>query len=197
MKRCPKCSTVKEAKEFSVSVASKDGLGSYCKDCAKSYNKKRYREKNVYAKILPAKRVDGKYHCRHCNQYFDRTDMHISKQGEYEGATYCKNCAPVVRNMRQLKKYGLTIDQYMTLLESQNYSCKLCQRQDTTFRKRLSVDHDHNCCPGESSCGKCIRGLLCHHCNAGLGNVKDSIETLQKMINYLQSGYVDITQKPL
>jgi hypothetical protein len=28
------------------------------------------------------------------------------------------------------------------------------------------VDHDHACCQKKNrSCGKCIRGLLCHTCN--------------------------------
>jgi hypothetical protein len=27
------------------------------------------------------------------------------------------------------------------------------------------VDHDHNCCPGQRSWRKCIRGILCHVCN--------------------------------
>jgi hypothetical protein len=31
------------------------------------------------------------------------------------------------------------------------------------------VDHDHGCCPGRKSCGKCTRGLLHPACNSWLG----------------------------
>jgi len=29
----------------------------------------------------------------------------------------------------------------------------------------LHVDHDHNCCNGVKSCGKCVRGIICNRCN--------------------------------
>ena len=92
----------------------------------------------------------------------------------------------IARESKLRRKYGLSLDDYHGLLEDQNFTCKICKRKDVTFRKRLSVDHNHACCPGEGSCGKCIRGLLCHHCNAALGNVQDNIKTLQAMIEYLQ-----------
>jgi hypothetical protein len=29
----------------------------------------------------------------------------------------------------------------------------------------FEVDHDHRCCSGEKTCGRCLRGLLCRTCN--------------------------------
>ena len=33
----------------------------------------------------------------------------------------------------------------------------------------LCVDHDHLCCPGHKTCGRCVRFLLCAYHNARLG----------------------------
>jgi len=43
---------------------------------------------------------------------------------------------------------------------------------------RMAVDHDH--ITGE------VRGLLCKRCNRALGILEDSIELLQRAIQYLQ-----------
>src|SRR4051812_25909341 len=53
--------------------------------------------------------------------------------------------------------YGITEEQYQALYESQGRCCALCRRAKGTS-KRLAVDHDHTCCIGPKSCGKCVRG---------------------------------------
>lgn len=70
---------------------------------------------------------------------------------------------------RTLKyRFNITVEQYEELLKKQNGVCAICKR-DSDDGKRLSVDHDHNCCPNRQSCGNCIRGLLCRNCNTKLG----------------------------
>ena len=46
--------------------------------------------------------------------------------------------------------------------------------------------HDHNCCPKKSRCPKCIRSLLCHKCNTGLGYFNDDVELLKRAIALLK-----------
>lgn len=75
--------------------------------------------------------------------------------------------------------YSLTDEQIISMLH--NAECAICARVDN-----LNIDHDHSCCPGEQSCGKCVRGILCRSCNTALGYAKDSIETLGGMIAYLK-----------
>jgi hypothetical protein len=48
------------------------------------------------------------------------------------------------------------------------------------------VDHDHNHCKGDRSCGDCVRGLLCADCNRGLGSFHDCIRYLLNAVKYLR-----------
>jgi hypothetical protein len=89
-----------------------------------------------------------------------------------------------------LANYGLTRAGYLALLAAQDGLCALCRRAETTLNRsgeirELAVDHDHACCPGKKSCGECIRGLLCHHCNTGLGAFGDSVARLLQASDYL------------
>lgn len=81
------------------------------------------------------------------------------------------------------KQYGLTPEQYKALWELQGGKCYTCQRNSARC-----VDHDHACCPGKTSCGKCVRGLLCNPCNKGvLGHLRDSVEALERTIEYIKN----------
>lgn len=83
---------------------------------------------------------------------------------------------------RLKQKYNLTDVQFDDMVVAQDGNCAICGHKDS---RGLSVDHDHACCPGRNSCGKCVRGLLCGRCNMGLGNLDDDIEILLKSIDYL------------
>ena len=93
-------------------------------------------------------------------------------------------------------RYGITEDEYQEMLKDQDYRCAICGTHQEDQKIRMSVDHDHKCCPGLYSCGKCLRGLLCRNCNLMLGVLKDEEEILQAAINYLvyhrsTGGYLD------
>jgi len=82
------------------------------------------------------------------------------------------------------KSYGLTLDQYKQMLQEHGGVCAIC-KQPNSNGKRLSVDHDHRCCEGKESCGKCVRGLLCDSCNKGIGILRDSPIVLFAAIEYI------------
>lgn len=95
---------------------------------------------------------------------------------------------PEVKLRERLNNYHMTIEQYDEMLASQGGVCALCGEPPADGANRLSVDHDHKCCPKAStSCGKCIRGLIHMKCNSGLGNFGDDIQMLEKAIAYLKS----------
>ena len=101
---------------------------------------------------------------------------------------YQKNNAEAIAVKARWYLYKLTDEQYNQLLLDQNNSCKTCKIEfDSTLNStRPNIDHDHECCEGKRSCGKCVRGILCGSCNLLFGQLKDSIQTLQNMINYLK-----------
>lgn len=65
--------------------------------------------------------------------------------------------------------YKLTQEDYFRLLAAQGGRCAICETDDPSPHSKFSVDHDHSCCPGVRSCGKCVRRLLCLRCNNNLG----------------------------
>jgi|HubBroStandDraft_1064217.scaffolds.fasta_scaffold00305_35 hypothetical protein len=84
----------------------------------------------------------------------------------------------------KLKSYNLTVEQYKDMIEKQNNKCAICGNEETRRSRTsgkivtLSVDHCHD--------SNKVRSLLCHSCNVGLGAFKDSIELLDKAIEYLK-----------
>ena len=90
------------------------------------------------------------------------------------------------RKAAMKSRYKISLDEYNAMLEDQDYGCMICGGTNKNGRA-LAVDHDHTCCPGKTTCGKCIRGLLCSNCNRALGLFKDDSELTKKATAYLES----------
>ena len=90
-------------------------------------------------------------------------------------------------DQRRAKAYGLAPGDYAALLEAQGGGCGWCGRPRRKGGRDLAVDHDHSCCPGRTSCGECIRGLLCWTCNKMLHHVMDSPEVVERGAEYLRN----------
>jgi protein-arginine kinase activator protein McsA len=123
-------------------------------------------------------RKDGRAHwCAECNKKRGRAyyEQNKSKLQEYsrlikqspEGKTRSRN--------NYLKRsYKLTSIEYDAMKADQENKCKICGLFTTSFH----IDHDHTT--------NKIRGLLCNHCNQGLGHFRDSIPSLISAISYLK-----------
>lgn len=126
---------------------------------------------------------NGVISCSKCNvvksiqEYYKHSIKHKSP--------WCIDCFRHHSRINDLKiKFGITLEQYNELLESQNHRCAICNEKENIIHHgtkeviKLSVDHCHTT--------KKIRGLLCSRCNFGIGYFKDSIELLGNAIKYLE-----------
>ena len=116
---------------------------------------------------------------------------YVVKSGPRKGKAYswCKPCAnrynraqfqkhkdnwqQTRKAYHRLWKYGITLDEYETLLQSTNGECQVCNQI-----RPLVLDHDHET-------GK-VRGILCAKCNSALGLFGDSVANLKQAIAYLE-----------
>ena len=129
----------------------------------------------------------------HCRKGHENVPENKTKWGQ------CKLCLSIANEVwknnnpekeneyRRKTMYGLSPEQYESLLNSQERKCAICKvlLDNLTNSTRPYIDHDHSCCSGAKSCGKCVRGMLCHHCNTSLGGFRDNTETLNNAIQYL------------
>ena len=92
-------------------------------------------------------------------------------------------CTDCNRDRKMLYQYGIDLIDYQEMWDAQGGLCGACNQPETALRadgqvRWLCVDHDHS--TGE------VRGLLCYHCNQGLGHFKDNVEYLAGAIKYLE-----------
>lgn len=82
--------------------------------------------------------------------------------------------------------FGITLEDWDQMLRDQSGRCFLCEEPLRSGRTDIHIDHDHACCPGKRSCGKCIRGLACQKCNQGVGQFNDNPALLRKVADNLE-----------
>lgn len=79
---------------------------------------------------------------------------------------------------RNLWRYGISVDRYEELLAMQGGRCAICQSADPRGKGGFHVDHCHTT--------GTVRGLLCHFCNIGIGNMGDDPDILGRAETYLR-----------
>lgn len=170
MKRCSRCGHDKSAEEFYVNRGRGDGLQAYCKACDRAYTKaSREAHPGRSTQWVRAWRI------AHKERYLANARLTAKAR---------RAANPERANAeRRRSSYRITPERFEALLEAQNHKCPVCGCQ---LSATPHVDHDHSCCPKKRSCGQCVRGLLCHHCNLMLGAARDNPDTLIAGARYLQ-----------
>ena len=147
-------------------------------------------------------REQGLKFCNDCNVVKSLDDFYRNKQAN-NYHSICKSCfgaktkkwadanpesrKKTYRKHHLKKRYGMSEGQHEAMLAEQGNACKACGSTDPKGRGVWHVDHDHSCCPGRDTCGKCVRGILCNDCNTALGLVEDDPGRLRKLIEYLEA----------
>jgi hypothetical protein len=147
-KVCTKCGKDKALREFYNNVHGPCAKHWWCKKCMNTDHAKRA--------ALPVNRVTKR---RKDNAKRSSTP----KYKEY------------MRRHHLMKLYGLTLEDYDAMYESQQGLCSICNRH----RDKLLVDHDHQT--------GVVRGLLCAFCNSCLSHFGDSLEGVMRVVAYLSS----------
>ena len=152
MKTCTKCGATKALKEFPKDKLRKDGHKSACKECYSIYDKKRYWN----------------------NPESERKRSADYKSSLTEEQRYLSN-----RNTKLKRAYGISHDDYLLMLEQQNYKCACCGKDNKDAGiKGLVVDHNHTT--------GAIRELLCTQCNTALGLLKEDEFIIDSLLEYVR-----------
>lgn len=210
MKACIRCLSLLPLTRFSAAKGNKDRRANTCKACAvliAMQRRAKYQSRTdeeieaarsgrgpkecfmCKATLSPEMfgydrgRPDGMNgRCIECNSANSRADR-AARPAVYEArrkAEYGKNRANYRRH--QLSRvFGITLEQYESMLEKQGGLCAICRETETLVRRGraviLSVDHDHD--TGQ------VRALLCSSCNRGLGFFRDNPRLLTEAADYI------------
>jgi hypothetical protein len=157
-----------------------DELQDYGKVCSRC---KEWRFWEQFHHSTPDYYKDGlRTVCKSCRVAYDASHYEKNAEREKTRARDKRAADPDAAIKARAKKFGLTLDQLLKMYSDQDHRCAWCGRHESELNY-LCVDHDRNCCPGERSCGQCVRQLLCERCNFAEGHLKHWPEALVVLNN--------------
>lgn len=117
--------------------------------------------------------IDGKVVCCDCGRLLPVSEFNPCRRNTISKIeSYCRSCK---RDQRIHREYGLSPSDHADIVATAKGRCQICRRKTRT----LVVDHDH--------ATLIVRGVICRKCNSGLGFFRDSPETLERAIQYLNA----------
>lgn len=158
-----------------------------CEICGKALIQKKLGTRNLKRceahrhgfDIKTRRKADKQCICEICKEPF------LAKMRTAKYCLKCKSPQGEVRYSRieqMYRRFDIRPSDFEFMLQSQGSRCGICQSDDpgksnTGKTKGWCVDHDH-------STGQ-IRGILCDRCNRGIGLLGDSLEGLERAVQYL------------
>ncbi len=157
---------------------------------SKTYNFKKHtindrmHKYSIKSNRVCLKPAEGYSYCSRCRR--------ILPLDKFSNHGWCQSCLSLNEEKRKLVpriarrksynkrvsdlkiKYSLSEDSFRDMQDAQRGCCKICG----SSLEKPQVDHNHKT--------GAVRGLLCSHCNIGLGQFKDDEESLKRAIIYLK-----------
>lgn len=126
----------------------------------------------------------GRKYCVRCEQWKVPTEYQRTSSTRDGLRPYCRDCD---RSNKLFRQYGISLAMYREMLAKQGGGCAVCEVKPQPGGKNFAVDHDHACCPGMTTCGSCLRGILCAACNIALGHIREDPAYAALLVEYLTS----------
>ena len=138
--------------------------------------------------------------CYRCQTEKDRSEFYLNRSRKDGLSGSCKSCQRLyvrehyqqntqyykdkanANRKKSYERHGISEKRFCEMLASQDGVCVICKKSPAVV-----VDHDHTCCPGSYSCGRCVRGILCSKCNLGIGHFGDDPDTLHNALTYIRN----------
>ncbi|WP_415651065.1 endonuclease VII domain-containing protein [Rhodococcus qingshengii] len=141
----------------------------WCKPCTNQY-----RRDIRAGKLKSNNRVGDR--CRSCGADLSHRPVNVLYCNETcRVRLFAKENPSFHRDIHLRKAYGMTQDEYDQLMDSQGGCCAICKSSDVDV---WHIDHCH-------TTGR-VRGILCPHCNRGLGMFRDQPQFLRDAALYLE-----------
>jgi hypothetical protein len=136
--------------------------------------------------------------CETCCRDFVWYQSVLDRNVRLETHDLCRRVCAVCRKlfMKTVRAHSLSPDMAVRLIKATE--CELCgNRFARTESGRVAkvVDHDHECCGPASestpSCGRCVRGIICHRCNRDVAGYEHLARTVGhgRMAEYLDASH--------
>jgi hypothetical protein len=175
MKKCKGCHTNKSLDQFYKHQYTKDGRRGKCIECWLKENGRTPEQNKEYR----AKNLDR---IRAYDRERAAPEWKKKEKAVYD-RVWRRLTAKELKNNTLKRTFGITLDQYNSMLEQQRGLCAICFHPEkcksiSGGQKALSVDHCHK--------SGIVRGLLCDRCNRGMGLLRDDPSVLKNAINYLE-----------
>lgn len=156
VRKCKRCKKSKSANSFINDATRVDGKFPWCKECQSEHSQEHKfqnpeDEPNGYICPLDGTVIRGHKNRRFCSA----------------------SCKDRVRSLN--RNYGLSVEDYLRLIEAANGRCPLCQNRVHTW----NVDHNHQT--------RKVVGVVCAACNVGpLAYTYHNVEFVKRLLAFLE-----------